>query len=265
MIDIEIDTTKETKYEKQWYSPATDWPAIPVRWCRLPDYYSFDLERLRKELAEVEQEYAFKPFVLDEHGHKRMTYQGICLTAREDSEDPEYDGMKLFAKQDGDDKKPIQIRDTFKSYFVNENMYEDGSGPESMFVLNEKIFSKPTRAYRGYIAEVINKFHSAKTKCRMLKLKPRGVVPPHVDFPYYQQIRVHAAIYSNDDVWFEVEGHKFRIPADGHFYWFDTGKNHAVVNEGSTDRVTLSVNLSVYDGQYTHNDNLLDLINQCKI
>jgi hypothetical protein len=265
MIDIEIDTTKETKYEKQWYSPETKWPAIPMRWCRLPNYYSFDLDRLRNELTAVEKEYAFKPFILDEHGHKRMTYQGICLTAREDSEDPEYDGMKLFTREGDDDKKSIQIGSSFKNYFVKENMYENGGGPKSMFELNEKIFSKPTRAYTGYIAEVIEKFHSAKTKCRMLKLKPRGVVPPHVDFPYYQQIRVHAALYTNDDVWFEVEGEKFKIPADGNFYWFDTGKNHAVVNEGNTDRVTLSVNLSVYDDQYNHNDNLIDLINQCKI
>ena len=111
---------------------------------------------------------------------------------------------------------------------------------------------------------MIDKFHSKKTKCRILNLKPRGVISPHVDFPYYQQIRVHAALYTNDDTWFEVEGVKFKIPADGHFYWFDVGRNHAVANNGKTDRITLSVNLSVYEN-YNENHNLIDLIQDCKI
>jgi len=260
MINIDIDTTQETRYEQNWYSPKTEWERPRIKMCKLPDYYSFDLEKLRQEVELLKEDFPFKPFVLTPDGRKRLTYEGLCLTSRPNIENPEYDGMRLFAYEDApSNTNEIHIRDTFKTYFG-----EGTEGPDKLPVLNEKLFNTPTKAYRGYIAEVINKFHTTTTKCRLLNLRPRGVVPAHVDFPYYQQIRVHAAIYSNDDVWFQIEGEKFQIPADGNFYWFDTGRNHAVTNQGSEDRLTLSVNLSVYE-HYTSQDDLIDLINQAKI
>ena len=68
----------------------------------------------------------------------------------------------------------------------------------------------------------------------------------------------------NEDTYYEVEGVKFKIPADGNFYWFDVGRNHAVANNGTADRITLSVNLSVYDN-YDSSHNLMDLIKNCKV
>jgi hypothetical protein len=112
--------------------------------------------------------------------------------------------------------------------------------------LAEKDFNVKTEIFTGYIAEILSKFKSPLTKTRLLCLKPKGLIAPHVDFPYYEQIRVHACIESNDDTWWEVEGERFKIPSDGNFYWFDTGKYHAVWNDGKTDRTVLSVNLSVY-------------------
>jgi hypothetical protein len=57
---------------------------------------------------------------------------------------------------------------------------------------------------------------------------------------------VHACIESNPDVVWEVEGEQFSIPCDGNFYWFDTGRYHAVKNNGLSPRVAFSINLSVY-------------------
>lgn len=75
---------------------------------------------------------------------------------------------------------------------------------------------------------------------------PGGIIPPHIDFPYYKCIRVHAAITTNPDVVWEVEGDTFSIPADGNFYWFDTGRYHAVKNNGRSPRLVLSINILLY-------------------
>lgn len=258
MIEIDISTEKAVDYYKEWYKPNTEWEQLTVDWCRLPEYYSFDLNRLRAELDNVRQDYDFKPFIINEKGKQRTTYQAISLTARENSEDPEYDGLKLFGFDDDNKEVQLDIQSVFNNYY---NKPFAGNTPPT---LNEKIFNTTTDACKGYFNEVIGKFKSSRTKCRLLNLKPRGVISPHVDFPYYKQIRVHAAIHTNEDTWYEVEGVKFKIPADGHFYWFDVGRNHAVANHGKEDRITLSVNLSVYDN-YDSSHNLMDLIKDCKI
>ena len=257
MITIDISTSV-MDYYKTWYKPDTEWEKLPIYWCKLPDYYSFDLSRLRNELENVRSVYDFKPFIISKAGKKRSVYQAISLTSRESSNDPEYDGLKLFGFDE--DKKEVEL----DIYSVFKESYNNVASSEPPPELNERIFTKKTNACMGYFDEVINKFHSPKTKCRLLNLKPRGVISPHVDFPYYRQIRVHAALYTNEDTYYEVEGVRFTIPADGNFYWFDVGRNHAVVNNGKEDRITLSVNLSVYDN-YDSNTNLIDLINECKI
>lgn len=258
MIKIDISTENVNEYVSPWYYPNTDWPSLTVKWLKLPSYYSFNLEKLREEFKKIEEEFKFHPFVINKEGRQRITYQGISLTSRNNSFDPEHDGLKLFGFDKDKNEIELDIRDVFVQHW---NKLNSKSLPPQ---LNEKIFDSKSKAYRGYFAEVIDRFHSKKTKCRILNLKPRGIISPHVDFPYYQQIRVHAALYTNEDTWFEVEGVKFKIPADGNFYWFDVGRHHAVCNNGKTDRITLSVNLSVYEN-YTNNDNLIDLINNCKI
>jgi hypothetical protein len=256
MIKIDVGTENNSNYYKEWYTPYSTWNKLSVDWCRLPEYYSFDLKKLRAELENVRKDFNFKPFVISPEGKKRMTYQGISLTSRENSTDPEYDALRLFGYAE-DKEIELDIQKVFLDHYNNL----DAALPPD---LNERIFTKPTRAYTGYFAEVIDKFKSVKTKCRLLNLKPRGVISPHVDFPYYKQIRVHTAIHTNDDTYYEVEGVRFKIPADGHFYWFDVGRNHAVENNGTTDRINLSVNLSVYEN-YDNTYDLMELIRNCKI
>lgn len=121
--------------------------------------------------------------------------------------------------------------------------------------LDEKGFDKETDACSPYFKELLSRFSSPTTKVRFLEMLPNGFIPPHVDFPYYNGIRVHASLYSNPDVIWEVEGEQFTIPCDGNFYWFDTGRYHAVRNASKESRIVFSVNLSPYfnrDGSQRH-------------
>jgi hypothetical protein len=235
---VPINTASGTEFYDHWYAPNTEWPKLKPNWLKLPECYSFDLERMREQVYAIKNDYGFKPFVVGlKQPKKRLTYRGIGLTARPEAEDPLYDSLRLFSKEG-----ELDIAEQFRKQ--RDNVAPDA---RETVELAEKQFSEPTVINTGYIAEVIGQFKSSTTKTRLLELAPRGIITSHVDFPYYHQIRVHAVIDTTPDVWWEVEGEKFQIPADGNFYWFDTGKYHAVWNDGKTDRIVLSVNLSVFE------------------
>lgn len=261
MPKIPVDTANSLEICKKDYAPYTAWPSIPENHFRLPEFYSFELDRMRAELKAIREQYGLKPFPVKKDRPKvRKTYRGIGITHTPGAKDPIYDALHLYSKEG-----EIDIAETFHKM---RQQLEPSSRKAS--ALYEKNFSEKNVLYKGYLKEVMERFRSPVTKARFLELMPGGVITGHVDFPYYEQIRVHAVLESNENVWWEVNGERFQIPADGNFYWFDTGKYHAVWNDGETPRVVLSVNLSVYfdrDGKALHtpNDSLLELIRKAKV
>jgi len=245
---VEINTSKDINFYSKWYSPNTKWPLPKNKIVKLSNFYSFDLKKMQEQVNEIKTKYGFEPFPIKKNStKKRRTYKGIGLTSRPEANNPLYDALHLYGK-DGE----LDITDTFKKY--NSEIKETTA-------LYEKQFSEPTEINKGYLAEVLSKFKSLKTKTRLLDLCPKGVITPHVDFPYYEQIRVLAVLETNNNAFWEVEGQKFQVPADGNFYWFDKGRYHAVWNDGNTDRIVLSVNLSLYqtrDGKEINNDINID-------
>jgi len=150
------------------------------------------------------------------------------LTHRRDAEDPIYDGLNLFAGED----KTQEASDYF--------------GKEGNHTLYEDHFTEKNKLWSGYLGEVLDRFSCPTTKVRLLNLKPRGILPSHVDCPHSEQIKVHAYITSNDNVWIDINGERLQIPCDGSFYWIDVGRWHSAWNDGNTDRIVLCVNLKVY-------------------
>jgi len=227
MYKININT-KNTLYP-QWYTPYTKWPVPKNNWCQLNNYYSFDKKRLLEEVLQIKKQFKFQSFPLNKN-RKMLAYRGICLTAKMKSQDPLYEGLKIF-----NNKGELNLLNTVKKI-------SQGKDPK----LYEKEFTETTTIYKGYIREIINKFKSLKSKIRILELKRGGLVVPHIDFPYYKHIRIHSVLQTNEKAFWSVGGEEFQIPADGHWYWFDVGKTHAVWNYGKEDRIVLSLNLSIY-------------------
>lgn len=225
-------------FYKHYYSPETAWPKLRHNFYRLNSKYSFDLEKARQEYYKIVSEYPLKPFeFLSKEGRprKRTSYQGLGLTSKVSS-DSYYDALSLYSSEGA-----LDIYRTFEK--VSEKI-----SPEKRIIekLDESDFSIKTDACSGFFEEIMNRFQSPYSKVRFLELKPGAIVPMHFDFPYYQAIRIHAALFTNDDVLWQVEDETFKIPSDGNFYWFDTGKYHSVVNKGQTTRIVLSINLMVY-------------------
>lgn len=80
----------------------------------------------------------------------------------------------------------------------------------------------------------------------MTKLPPGGSIPPHVDSAsqtdYYR--RHHITLCSPEQCLFSVGDEALSL-APGSCWWVNNGVEHAVVNDGATERISLIVDIHV--------------------
>ena len=80
----------------------------------------------------------------------------------------------------------------------------------------------------------------------LTKLPPGGSIPPHVDSAsqtdYYR--RHHITLFSPEQCLFSVGDEALSL-APGSCWWVNNGVEHAVVNDGSTERISLIVDIHV--------------------
>ncbi len=253
---LRIDTTKgDPSVVDNLYAPNTPWPKQDANFIKLPECYSIDLDATREHALVLQEKYGFKQ--LEVSGKKRkFTYRGLSLTSRPNAEDPLYDALRVFS----DNEAGLDINEVIGS--TSERTAEP-----KLHSIRETFFSEYTEACTPLFRSILDKFKSPLLKVRLLELKPGGVLTSHIDFPYYKGIRIHSILSTNDGCWWEVNGERRQLPADGNFYWMDVGKYHSVWNFGSTPRIVLSVNLSPYqnrDGtmRIEPSVSLYDLVNQ---
>ncbi|MBN8538741.1 MAG: aspartyl/asparaginyl beta-hydroxylase domain-containing protein [Deltaproteobacteria bacterium] len=219
-----------------YYAPQTTWPKCDQLYLKLPEIYQLPSDLLADLATKVISEELFEPIIIDSKtGKRRRTYRGVGLTFRPGAEDPTHDAAKYYGSDGRFDS--TAVGPTVKG--------ERGYSIESTDV--DRDFSATNDVAPGLVKVIRSLFKSPVTKIRLFELLPSGVVASHVDLPYYQQIRLHTVLATNDDVSWEVEGQRFQIPADGRLHWFDTGRMHSVYNFGSTSRIVLSIHLNPYD------------------
>mgnify|MGYP000884226427 CR=1 FL=1 len=215
------------------YSPFTKWNKLTDKFVKLHSKYDLPVENLENLLKNIVNKHPLESIIINPQTmKKRLTYRGIGLTRREKTLDPIYEASQYYnshgefvssAKALGRDG--INLEGSKNSDFEREFIIANDVATD--FTKNlQSLFTKWTA-----------------TKIRIMELHPSGVIPPHLDHPYYNQIRIHTVINSNPHVFWEVEGEQFQIPADGSFYWFDTGRIHSVSNLGKTPRSVLSIHL----------------------
>ncbi len=200
---------------------------------KLPEPFSIPMDLLRAALARARMTFGLEPIVVNPMTKKkRRTYRGIGLTARPGSSDSCYEAVRYF-REDG------TYISSAKSLGIAALQ-----PPAARGVDFERQFTEPNSVAPDLVRRIRSMFKNWDvTKVRLTELQPEGVVPPHYDHPYYEQVRLHAVIETNSDVYWEVAGQQFQIPADGHLYWFDAGRIHSVYNFGSTPRTVLSIHL----------------------
>jgi len=257
-MKADLKTTEGCDFLDPFYSPHTKWKRIEKNFYQLPHKYSFDLKEMQAECDKIVQQFPLEPFKFTTQEGKersRLSYRGVGLSSRSGSDNALYDSLSIYSKEGN----KLNIYQSFA------NMSDKKPSVERQVAnIFEADFDQTTEACTPYFKNLLSKFKSPFSKVRLLELHPGGIIPAHFDFPYYQTIRIHAVIKSNPDVIWEVEGEQMSIPADGHFYWFDTGKYHAVKNMSQETRLVLSINLLVYHdraGQQirSENENLIDI------
>ena len=203
----------------EWYQPHTEWPNIPEQIFKLPDYYSFDLATIRTEVLDIVTQQGLHP-------HQNGGYTGIALTAPSG-----LDRYSWWTKQ-GENGEEI---------FPNKKHFHPSSPPPS-------IHEFPYEIEQPYltpgIKKLMRKFKSKITKVSIVRLQAKGAIVPHLDFPYYRTIRLHASIVTNPNMFYEYATGRYVIPADGNFYFLNAGVHHGVINNGNEDRINLSFNLN---------------------
>lgn len=219
-INDSVDTLKHSMPLDDWY---TVYPKLPYNCFRLPSQYSFDIEEMRQHVASLNT----ISIQANRDGKRFSKYRGLGFFAREDSASPLEDH---FVR-----------RDTEYGQVYPDDLHLQSRLPN----LYENDFVKPTEILDEYFAKVFSVFKQPISKASLLELRAGGWLGSHVDFPYYKGIRLHASIQGCSNAWYEIDGERFQIPEDGHWYFIDTGKYHSIWNKGPAHRLTLNVNLSV--------------------
>jgi hypothetical protein len=217
------DTLIHNKPLDSWYK---EYPILPYNVFKLPEQYSFNLDEMRNEIATIFESTQTESIQRNREGKKYNRYKGLGFFARDNAENPLSDHFTR--------------RDTSLGEVFPDDLHLNDSLPD----LYENDFVNPTQIYNDYFKQIFSVFKHSISKASLLELRSKGYLGSHVDFPYYKGIRLHATISGGENAWYEINGEKFQIPADGNWYFIDTGKYHSVWNEGPDDRLTINVNLS---------------------
>ena len=219
-----IDTIKHSKPLDAWY---TDCKPLPYNFFKLPSTYSFNLDKMRRHVDNLLEQHQTISITKNKDGDKFNRYRGLGFYSREGSNTPLEDH---FIR-----------RDELTGEVYPDDLHLNNNLPQ----LIENDFTNPTSILDDYFTEVFGVFKSKVSKASILDLRPLGWLGSHVDFPYYKTVRLHASISGNENAWYEVNGERFQLPADGNWYFIDTGKYHSIWNDGRENRVTLNINLCV--------------------
>jgi len=221
-----IDTIKHSKPLDEWY---TNYKKLPYNFFKLPDTYSFDLNEMRERVTTLLSNQNTISITKNKDGEKFNRYRGLGFYSRPNV------------------NAPLEDHFTRRDEALGTVYPDDLHLKNQLPILIENDFTQPTNILDQYFNSVFGVFKSSISKASLLDLRPLGWLGAHVDFPYYKTIRLHASIFGNENAWYEVDGEKFQLPADGNWYFIDTGKYHSIWNNGPENRVTLNINLCVTD------------------
>jgi hypothetical protein len=152
-------------------------------------------------------------------------------------------------------------------HFVTEGVHSDGKRIPILWSENHKLIRNPIEItiyknfdkYYKLVNNIIRHLKSIYVDCVpikiiLIKLKPSGMVLPHVDRHEVLTIphRIHIPIYTNDNVLFSVGSTCINMK-EGYIYEINNILPHSVVNNGDTDRIHLLVDMissKDYDFRY---------------
>ena len=103
----------------------------------------------------------------------------------------------------------------------------------------------PALARCEYIRQIMTTFDEVFSRSRLMRLQPGFDVPPHIDINYhwYNRVRVHIPITTNEDVLFYCNDRHVHMRA-GECWIFNSWMEHTVRNQGARTRVHLVLDMA---------------------
>ena len=104
-----------------------------------------------------------------------------------------------------------------------------------------------------YIEEVLNNFFISKTtRTRLIIMKPKGFILPHMDYNTSYSVRYHIPIQTNPWSYMGIQRKNElpevkHLPADGGVWFINQGWKHSAWNFGETNRIHLIVSVMGQD------------------
>lgn len=103
----------------------------------------------------------------------------------------------------------------------------------------------PRYCFYGYGLEIVQSMPASVKKIQISEHAPGHELLLHQDSP--DNIRFHIAIETNRHCWWEIQGERFQIPANGWVYLINTSLPHRVYNRGNSPRIHLYGKVSAED------------------
>ena len=103
-----------------------------------------------------------------------------------------------------------------------------------------------------YIEEVLNSFKSKATRTRLIIMKPKGFILPHIDYNTSYGVRYHIPLQTNKWSYIGIqrkdeEPEIKHLPADGSVWFINQGWKHSAWNFGEEDRIHLIISVMGQD------------------
>lgn len=175
---------------------------------RIP--YAFSVSELQSALARVKEKFPWS----GKDGE--VDYQAIGLQYH-DPNNPYLDAVDRQATYVRGENRQISLATEHSPFrfFDRRNL----AGDEFEFVFRRVT---PLRMYRT----------------RLMSVSP-GARPGSLHTDGARSIRLHVPIETNSGCWFELEGRRLHLPADGSAYLINTSLMHRIGNEGTSPRTHL--------------------------
>lgn len=214
------------------------------------DQFSFDIDRLRKELAIFAGDQVWDGLGTD-YAHMCETHTRLPKMFFKEEELAAVDCVcDLDWKNTS--YQQLSLTEFDESFDITQRTEKSGSKWDGRIAkqdtrADERYYRTIKDTVPPYLKEVLRSFPNAH-RTRFAKLAPHSRVKPHIDYDTLYGIRLHIALDTNEHCYNggwtqDGEEVKFHIPADGSVWFINPGVKHYAINDGDTPRNHLIISL----------------------
>lgn len=210
----------------------------------------FDIERLRRELAEFARDKVWDGLGSD-YAHMCETHTKLPQMFFKEEE---LAGVDCVCDLDWEHTsyQQLSLTEFDESYSLDQRTEKSGSAWDNRVAkhdekADERWYRKVKDDVPPYLREVLTSFKGAH-RTRFAQLAPNSEVKPHIDYDTLYGVRLHIALETNDQCFnggWDKDGNetKLHIPADGSVWFVNPGVKHYALNGGSTARNHLIISM----------------------